>query len=83
MFPFLFQSRRANAFLTAGKQDHIAGMNLLDRTALSLRPTATRYDNESLVERMGMPPVRAPGSNVTLAAGSEGRSVGLKQGIDA
>ena len=48
-------------------RDDIAGMDLLDRTALALRPTATGGDDQRLPERMGVPRGAAPGSNVTLA----------------
>jgi hypothetical protein len=35
--------------------DHIAGMDLLNGTALALHPPATGRDNQGLAERMGMP----------------------------
>src|SRR3989449_11475522 len=43
----VLQSRR--------KPDHIAGTNLLNRTALALHPTNARSDNERLTTRMRVP----------------------------
>ena len=37
------------------KPDDIAGMDLLNRATLALRPTTTGGDNQGLAERVGMP----------------------------
>src|SRR5256885_1674790 len=42
-------------FLARREPDHIAGTDLLDRSAFPLSPTATSRDDESLTERMRVP----------------------------
>src|SRR5688572_5875238 len=41
--------------LTRREPDHIAGMDLLNWTALTLDPTATGCDNQGLTQRVGVP----------------------------
>jgi len=69
--------------LSRRKPDHIAGMDLLNRTALALHPTATDSDNEGLAKRMSMPCGSSTGFEGDASAGRARRSACLKQGIDA
>ena len=60
--------------------DDITGTDLLDRTSLLLRPTATGDDDQGLTERMGMPGRASPGSNVTLAPDVRAGALGWNKG---
>ena len=59
--------RSVPVFLPGREPDHITRTDLLNRAALPLNPAATSGHDERLTERVSMPAVRAPGSNVTLA----------------
>ena len=59
--------RGAMPVLLAGRNPHdIPGADLLDRPVPALNPSTASGYNERLAEGMRVP-VRAPGSNVTLA----------------
>ena len=64
-------------------RDHIAGMNLLNRTAVLLRPTATGDDDQGLTERMGMPRGACTRLERDACARRAGGCVWLEQGVDA
>src|SRR6202023_1483381 len=47
--------RAMPVLLTRREPDHIAGADLLDRTAPALRPPEAGYDDQGLTEGMGVP----------------------------
>jgi len=53
-------------FLNRRDQDHITRSNFLNRVAPALHPAAASRHDQGLSQRMSVPAVRAPGSNVTL-----------------
>src|ERR1700744_5246247 len=75
-------SRAMPMLLGRRKQDHIAGPDLLNWTALALRPAAASYDDQRLTQRGGMPCSSSAGFECDAGAGRARRSVCLKQGID-
>jgi hypothetical protein len=62
------------------KPDDIAGMDLLNRATLALRPTTTGGDNQGLAEGWVCHAVRAPGSKVTLAPDVRAGAFGWNKG---
>ena len=64
-------------------RDHIAGMNLVNRTALLLHPSATGGDDQSLTERMGVPCCSGAGFEGDTGAGGASRGAWLEQWINA
>ena len=48
------------------KPDHVARMDLLNGTALTLHPTGPGRDDNDLTQGMSVPGVRAPGSDARL-----------------
>src|SRR5258707_9203393 len=69
--------------LARREPDHIAGMDLLDRAALALHPTATGCDNQRLTQRVCMPCGSSAGLECDTGVSRACRSVCLEQGIDA
>ena len=65
------------------KPDDIAGMDLLNRATLALRPTTTGGDNQGLAERVGMPRGASARLEGYACARCAGGCVWLEQGIDA
>lgn len=67
-------------FLVRWEPHDIARPDVLDFFAFSLDETIPTRHNKSLTKRVGVPCVRAPGSNVTLAAAALAPSCGSNRG---
>jgi len=65
------------------KPDHISGVNLLDRVAFSLSPSAACSDNQGLSEGMGMPGGAGTWLKGDAGTGNKGWIGRLKEGVDA
>src|SRR5689334_8173077 len=69
--------------LARREPDHVAGTDLLGRTAVALYPAATRRDDQGLAQRVGVP--RGAGARLERDAGpGDARRVGrLEQRVHA